>query len=132
MIEIIETARDNLDTSKRQRELGIVDEEASSDSDSSDDGSDKGDDDGSDDGVNKMPDGSAEHKQGPLDQLRDYKKRDKALHRQHRGAMQWKVNFLGMAKKRNGKVLTKRTGSANGQVGEAQVGKGRGWRDGFV
>jgi hypothetical protein len=80
VVEVVDTARDNLDTDKMQREAGIVDEEASSDSDSSD--GDDGDD---------IPDGSAEDKQGPLDQLRDYRRREKALHRQHRGLMQWKV-----------------------------------------
>jgi hypothetical protein len=61
-----------------ERAAGIVDEEISSDSDSSDE-------------DEYIPDGSAGHKQGPIDQVRDYKKRDKALHRQHRGLMQWKV-----------------------------------------
>ncbi|KAG6000672.1 hypothetical protein E4U43_001536 [Claviceps pusilla] len=43
------------------------------------------------DGEEQVPDGSAEHKQGVVDQLRSYKRRDKALHRQHRGLMQWKI-----------------------------------------
>ncbi|KHN96842.1 meiotically up-regulated protein [Metarhizium album ARSEF 1941] len=80
VVEVIDTARDNLDLDKIEREAGIVDEEASSDSDSSSDG-----------GQEAVPDGSAQHKQGLIDQLRDYKRRDKALHRQHRGLMQWKV-----------------------------------------
>lgn len=67
---------------KIEQQVGIVDEEASSDSDSS-----------SDDEKEDLPDGSAEHKQGLVDQFRDYKRRDKALHRQHRGLMQWKVRF---------------------------------------
>ncbi|GJN70495.1 hypothetical protein PLICBS_004553 [Purpureocillium lilacinum] len=100
VVEVIDTSRDNLDVDKLQKEAGIVDEEASSDSDSSDDDDD---DDGNDaeggqQGNGKprrkgeaIPDGSADDKQGPLDQLRDYRRRDKALHRQHRGIMQWKV-----------------------------------------
>ncbi|EXV00003.1 C2 domain protein [Metarhizium robertsii] len=80
VVEVIDTARDNLDLDKIEREAGIVDEEASSDSDSS-----------SDEVKEELPDGSAQHKQGLMDQLRDYKRRDKALHRQHRGLMQWKV-----------------------------------------
>ncbi|KAG8407825.1 hypothetical protein J3458_020060 [Metarhizium acridum] len=80
VVEVIDTARDNLDLDKIEREAGIVDEEASSDSDSSSDGV-----------KEELPDGSAQHKQGLMDQLRDYKRRDKALHRQHRGLMQWKV-----------------------------------------
>ncbi|XP_044715365.1 c2 domain-containing protein [Hirsutella rhossiliensis] len=80
VVEVIDTARDNLDTDKMQHEAGIVDEEASSDSDSSDSSMSK-----------DLPDGSVDDKQGPLDQIRDYRRRDKALHRQHRGIMQWKV-----------------------------------------
>ncbi|OAA37685.1 meiotically up-regulated protein [Metarhizium rileyi] len=80
VVEVIDTARDNLDLDKIEREAGVVDEEASSDSDSSSDGE-----------KEQLPDGSAQHKQGLMDQLRDYKRRDKALHRQHRGLMQWKV-----------------------------------------
>ncbi|PHH86863.1 hypothetical protein CDD83_9645 [Cordyceps sp. RAO-2017] len=84
VVEVIDTARDNLDTSRMQKEAGIVDEEASSDSDSSDSDGDKH-------SRHSVPDGSAAHRQGPLDQLRDYRRRDKALHRQHRGIMQWKI-----------------------------------------
>lgn len=81
VVEVIDAARDGLRDDELERKAGIVDEEISSDSDSSDE-------------HEYIPDGSAEHKQGPLDQLRDYKRRDKALHRQHRGLMQWKVRML--------------------------------------
>jgi hypothetical protein len=80
VVEVIDTARDSLDMEKIEKEAGIVDEEASSDSDSSSDGV-----------KEAIPDGSAANKQGLMDQLKDYKRRDKALHRQHRGLMQWKV-----------------------------------------
>ncbi|QUC21506.1 uncharacterized protein UV8b_05749 [Ustilaginoidea virens] len=76
VVEVIDACRDAL--GQVDKEAGTVDEEASSDSDSSDEGQD-------------VPDGSAGHQQNLLDQLRDYKKRDKALHRQHRGLMQWKI-----------------------------------------
>lgn len=79
VVEIIDTARDNLDQDKIERQAGIVDEEASSDSDSSEEEKEE------------LPDGSADQKQGVIDQVRSYKRRDKALHRQHRGLMQWKV-----------------------------------------
>ncbi|KJZ77486.1 hypothetical protein HIM_03210 [Hirsutella minnesotensis 3608] len=85
VVEVIDTARDNEEMDKMHRESGVWDDEASSDSDSS------GSDDDDKDGGASIPDGSAEDKQGPLDRLRDYKRRDKALHRQHRGIMQWKV-----------------------------------------
>ncbi|RFU77442.1 hypothetical protein TARUN_4789 [Trichoderma arundinaceum] len=78
VVEVIDAARDNLRDDEMERAAGIVDEEISSDSDSSDE-------------DEYIPDGSPEHKQGPLDQVRDYKRRDKALHRQHRGLMQWKI-----------------------------------------
>lgn len=66
--------------------MGIVDETGSNSSDSdsdSDSGSDSSDDD--------IPDGSQSDKQGPIDQIKDYKKREKGLHRRHRGIMQWRV-----------------------------------------
>lgn len=83
-----------------EREAGIVDSEgessgsarrppsigSNSDSSSSSSSSDS---DGEDPDI---PDGSAGNKQGPVDQLRDYRRRDKRLHRQHRGLMQWKVS----------------------------------------
>jgi hypothetical protein len=74
-----------------QRKAGIVDEDDTSDSDISD-----SDDDTAGGDANSIPDGTAEDKQGPIDSLRDYKKRSKTLHRQHRGAMQWKVSSLKM------------------------------------
>lgn len=80
VVEVIDAARDNLRDDEMERQAGIVDEEISSNSDSSDE-------------HDYIPDGSAGHKQGPLDQIRDYKRRDKALHRQHRGLMQWKVRM---------------------------------------
>lgn len=82
-----------------EREAGIVDSEGElsgathrppsigSNSDSS--SSSSSDSDGEDSDI---PDGSAGNKQGPVDQLRDYRRRDKRLHRQHRGLMQWKVS----------------------------------------
>ncbi|KAF7561824.1 hypothetical protein G7046_g2304 [Stylonectria norvegica] len=81
VVEVIDTARDNLESGRMERQAGIVDESASSsenDSDSSDDEKD-------------IPDGSSGHQQGPIDQIRDYKRRDKGLHRRHRGIMQWKA-----------------------------------------
>ncbi|KAG5922470.1 hypothetical protein E4U42_005453 [Claviceps africana] len=82
VVEVLDTARDNLDQDKRERRAGVVDDAyASSDSDSSE-GGDHGD---------EVPDGSAEHEQGVVDQVRSYRRRDKALHRQHRGLMQWKI-----------------------------------------
>ncbi|CVK84618.1 uncharacterized protein FMAN_01582 [Fusarium mangiferae] len=104
VVEVIETARDNLEVGHQEREAGIVESDDSDDegcsqrvrragsigsnSDSSSSSSDTEDEDGQ---VSSVPDGSADHKQGPIDQLRDYRRRDKRLHRQHRGLMQWKI-----------------------------------------
>ena len=82
VVEVITVAQENHDVDKMERKAGIVDEDVSSDSDSSAEDSDDGGD---------VPDGSANNKQGPIDQMRDYQKRQKGLHRQHRGLMQWKV-----------------------------------------
>ncbi|KAK0384147.1 hypothetical protein NLU13_8236 [Sarocladium strictum] len=80
--EVIDTARDNLEADQKEKEAGIVDagedtSDRSSDEDSSDDDDVKG--------------GSNGNKQGPVDQFRDYKRRERGLHRKHRGIMQWKI-----------------------------------------
>ncbi|KAF5019882.1 hypothetical protein F66182_8118 [Fusarium sp. NRRL 66182] len=101
VVEVIETARDNLEIGRKEKEAGVVQSEdegsgpvhrpasIGSNSDSSSSSSDsEGDDNEQESGV---PDGSSSNKQGPIDQLRDYRRRDKRLHRQHRGLMQWKI-----------------------------------------
>ncbi|KAF4970504.1 hypothetical protein FSARC_2472 [Fusarium sarcochroum] len=101
VVEVIETARDNLEIGHQEKEAGIVDSDddegtghvhrpgsIDSNSDSSSSSSDTEDEEGQESSV---PNGSASQKQGPIDQLRDYRRRDKRLHRQHRGLMQWKI-----------------------------------------
>ncbi|KAL2210624.1 hypothetical protein CC79DRAFT_1366007 [Sarocladium strictum] len=80
--EVVDTARDNLDADEKEKEAGIVDagQESSDDSSSDDDSSD-----------DEVKDGSKGNKGGPIDQFKDYKKREKGLHRKHRGIMQWKA-----------------------------------------
>lgn len=111
-MEVINVAQENRDVDKIERQAGIVDEEISSDSDSSDDDHD-------------VPDGSAGNKQGPIDQVRDYKRREQGLHRQHRGIMQWKVSkhapIPGGNMRRAANALD--TDSPDGQVDEAQGGR---------
>lgn len=80
VVEVISTAQENLDVGGLEKRAGIVNEEASSASDND-----------SSDGADDVPDGSAGDKQGPIDKVRDYKRREKALHRKHRGIMQWKI-----------------------------------------
>ncbi|KAJ3532430.1 hypothetical protein NM208_g8440 [Fusarium decemcellulare] len=99
VVEVIETARDNLETGRAEKEAGIVDADGSTGSvhrpasigSNSDSSSSSSSDSDSDDEGSGIPDGSAGNKQGPVDQLRDYRRRDKRLHRQHRGLMQWKI-----------------------------------------
>lgn len=81
VVEVIDTARDQKHEGKMEKKAGVVDEDISSDSSSSSEDEDDG-----------IPDGSAGDKQGPVDRFRDYNKRKKGLHRQHRGVMQWKVS----------------------------------------
>ncbi|VUC35988.1 unnamed protein product [Clonostachys rosea] len=108
IVEVINTAQENLDVDKIERKIGIVDAEMSSDSDSSDD-------------EREIPDGSANDKQGPIDQIRDYKRREKALHRRHRGLMQWKIPRTAKWVKNKVEGLEKRVSGAfdrtTGQAG---------------
>ncbi|KAJ6787197.1 hypothetical protein PWT90_08880 [Aphanocladium album] len=106
VVEVIDTARDNLKTDDLEREAGLVD------ADNTADAADSSDDDGADNdsenedarsqhhhkhgrkassGKDSVPDGSTSDKQSMMDQVRDYKKKAKTLHRQHRGIMQWKI-----------------------------------------
>ncbi|ATY64903.1 meiotically up-regulated [Cordyceps militaris] len=107
VVEVIDTARDILQTDDFERSAGIVDADTAADS-SDDDGPDNNAD--NDDAKSQhhnhrhtrhgspgagrdaeLPDGSTADKQSMLDQVRDYKKTAKTLHRQHRGIMQWKI-----------------------------------------
>lgn len=113
VVEVIDTARDNLDVDKLERQAGIID--AGDDSSDSDLSSGDEDDmlaarspesrsrkDRRSMSRTSLPDGSAGDKQSFLDQARDYKRRAKTLHRQHRGIMQWKVREQGPSYKRRG------------------------------
>jgi hypothetical protein len=105
VVEVIDTARDNLDLDKLERQAGIIDAD-SSDSDLSSDDDEKDmtmlgrnsespssrRDRRSLSRSSQLPDGSVGDKQSVMDQMRDYKRRAKTLHRQHRGIMQWKVS----------------------------------------
>ncbi|KAI5462136.1 hypothetical protein BGZ63DRAFT_354616 [Mariannaea sp. PMI_226] len=104
VVEIIETTRDNLETHSQQQEAGIVTSDSESGSNrsngcpvappsigSNSDSSSSSSSDSDPDSGHEIPDGSSRNRQGPIDQLRDYKRRDRRLHRQHRGLMQWKV-----------------------------------------
>ncbi|CEF72735.1 hypothetical protein FGSG_00738 [Fusarium graminearum PH-1] len=100
VVEVIEMAHDNFEVGSQEKKAGIVgsdDDEQSgrryrsgsigSNSDSSSSSSDT---ENEDEQESSVPNGSSSQKQGPIDQLRDYRRRDRRLHRQHRGLMQWK------------------------------------------
>ncbi|KAM0197541.1 hypothetical protein ACHAPI_005006 [Fusarium lateritium] len=101
VVEVIETARDNHEIGRQAKEAGIVDSDdddsdrdrrpGSLDSDSDSDSSSSDTEDDNEGEISSVPDGSAAQKQGPIDKVRDYRRRDKRLHRQHRGLMQWKI-----------------------------------------
>ncbi|KAK7430189.1 hypothetical protein QQZ08_003163 [Neonectria magnoliae] len=98
IVEVIETARDNLEVVRLQREAGITSDSDSrgqgddpSHSQAIDNYSDSSSSSSSDSDSKSIPDGSSGNKQGPIDKIRDYKRRDRRLHRQHRGLMQWKI-----------------------------------------
>lgn len=76
VMECLDTAAENEETRDAMSADNDGSDSASSSS-SDDDDNDKGD---NDDG-----------KRGPIDQIKDYKRERKALHRQNRGMMQWKA-----------------------------------------
>lgn len=103
VVEVLDCARDNMESIQTAKQAGIVDEDdsGSSDEDSSDDEND-GRPDGNAHAVEGAPveDGDGEEnsngsggksKQNVLDSVKDYKKHMKSDHRRHRGIMQWKV-----------------------------------------
>ena len=78
VMQCLDTAADNKDMRKAMAQTKVGDEQSGSDTDSSSDDDDS-------DSLENSPD------RGPLRQIKDYKENRKALHRQHRGVMQWKV-----------------------------------------
>lgn len=117
VVEVIDTARDNLEADKKEKEAGIVDADDSSSDDSS------SDEEGADGDVK---DGSKGNKQGPVDKYKDYKNREKGLHRKHRGLMQFKVRSPFLCPTTDAICLKDETadvldiGSPHSEVGEAQ------------
>ena len=108
VVEVIDTARDNVNVDNLERQAGIVDADNSAGSDGDDSSDGEGADNVADSDDDKSEhhrrhgrkvsssklsaqDGSPPDKQSMLDSMRDYKKRAKVLHRQHRGIMQWKI-----------------------------------------
>ncbi|RGP74838.1 hypothetical protein FLONG3_5950 [Fusarium longipes] len=101
VVEVIEMAHDNFEVGNQEKKAGFAESDddqqsgrryrsgsIGSNSDSSSSSSDTENEDGQESDV---PNGSSSQKQGPIDQLRDYRRRDRRLHRQHRGLMQWKI-----------------------------------------
>lgn len=93
IVEVLETARDNLETSEAEKNVGIVDDEISnSEGDDDDDSSNNGD-------NNEMTDGALDDRKadgkgltkGLVDEAKDYKKHHRSIHRRNRGLTTWKV-----------------------------------------
>ena len=88
VFEVLDTARDN----KEVREF--MDCSDDSDSDDSDGEEGKGNRQGSATSDEYDKHNQENGRRGPIDQLKDYKDHHQQLHRQHRGAMQYKVSPL--------------------------------------
>lgn len=101
VIEVLETARDNLDEKQAGEEAGVVQDESDTEShaDRDDDDSSTDDDDYSDDerrgksnGHTEDGDGKAHRdSQGLIDQYREKRRDQKVEHRRHRGVMQFRI-----------------------------------------
>lgn len=98
VFEVLSTANDNQEL---RSAMGDNEDDTSSDSDSSDD--EKGPKRAangilkklSPNGKSSNGNGTAGDDSGPLEDIKDYKKHSKQLHRRHRGLMQWKVARTG-------------------------------------
>lgn len=101
VMEVLDVARDNYESMKREAEVGLLDDDDddgdSSSDDDSDDSSDDNDDDDDEEGDEDEDvgnDGAAtKSKTNLIDKAKDYKKDAKQKHRRHRGVMQYKVSF---------------------------------------
>jgi len=102
VFEVLSTANDNQEV---RTAMQGDEESSSSDSDSSDD-HERGPKHAASDLVKKLsPNGKTSHgdaddndgtiSSGPIEDIKDYKKHSKQLHRRHRGLMQWKVARTG-------------------------------------
>lgn len=92
VMEVLETAQDNLDSQKAELEAGIVGGDESDYSSSSDSDEDSSNDEGTTGKDGKERDENG--KMSMVDQFRDYKKHAKQKHRQNKGIMQYKVSLL--------------------------------------
>lgn len=85
MLEVLDCARDNLESSKEEQKQGIVEGDGNETSDSS---SDEEEDDSSDDGDGEA---NAKTKTNMIDDLKTARHEKGQKHRTHRGVMQYKV-----------------------------------------
>jgi hypothetical protein len=99
VMEVLETARDNLDEQEAGEKAGVVHNESDAESHAGRDDDDSSTDDDSDDERRKKSNGDTKkddddaHKdsQGLIDQYREKRKDQKAEHRRHRGVMQFRI-----------------------------------------
>lgn len=110
VIEVLETAHDNLETTKAEKEAGIVDEDNDSSSDSSDDDDEESHMDKEDEKLaSEAKPGAEDNEDGKkngighaliapvkevVDEAKDYKRHYKSIHRRNRGIMTWKVDDI--------------------------------------
>lgn len=86
MLEVLDCAHDNLESSKAEEKRGIVEGDGNETSDSSSDDDD-------DSSVEGDDDEKPNNKTNMIDDLRAYGHERKQKHRMHRGAMQYKVSL---------------------------------------
>lgn len=87
VLEVLDCARDNLESSKEEQKQGIVEGDGNDTSDSS---SDEDDDDSSDEGGN-----NDERPTNMIDDVKTSQHEKNQKHRTHRGVMQYKVSLMG-------------------------------------
>lgn len=98
VVEVLEVARDNMEEMKNEEEAGIVAGAASDDSDNDSDSSADEEGGGKDDGATLTTNEESDDGSGNVlnpkalkKSASDFKKRQEALGRRHRGIMQWRI-----------------------------------------
>lgn len=92
VMEVLDVARDNYESQKKEAEVGIVEGDGEGDSSSSDDDEGDSSDDDKDGKEKDKEKHGGDGKTNIFDKAVEYKKDMKQKHRQHRGFMQYKVS----------------------------------------
>jgi hypothetical protein len=95
VVEVLETARDNLDEQEAGEKAGVIQDESGTESHGGSDDNDSSTDDDSDSERRRKPKHetreSNDHSQGLVDQYREKRQEKKSEHRRHRGVMQFRL-----------------------------------------